>query len=389
MPVLNNKTKDTMLVSVLDSLQKNAGISSVSPGSIARAFAEAITSEIGDLYSSFKLSVEQSTLSMASGRNLDAIGELYGVNRRTVSDEVVIDRVTSNIEFFLNKPYSSDILIPKGTLVFNSVDDFSDIQYAYELNEDIRIMAGLTRQYGSVKAKFSTNNITAARNTLVKHNYISPPGVVVYCSNPKEVYASINVESDDNYRKRIISAVRSSGTGTAESIRFAALSVKGVKDAKVREGSFGVGSCDLIIVPESLGALGSLPEIISSAVSGVKPMGIRLNVRVATKKNVDVTATVTLREGTSGEMARSIEAQARIFLSRYLNSLTIGSSISIQEMESQMKFASDIIVGVAINNLSVDKKNIPNMDYRLSDDRSYMGTGTIGVYSVIIGGSGY
>lgn len=389
MPVLNNKTKDTMLVSVLDSLQKNAGISSVSPGSIARAFAEAITSEIGDLYSSFKLSVEQSTLSMASGRNLDAIGELYGVNRRTVSDEIMIDRVTSNIEFFLNKPYSSDILIPKGTLVFNSVDDFSDIQYAYELNEDIRIMAGLTRQYGSVKAKFSTNNITAARNTLVKHNYISPPGVVVYCSNPKEVYASINVESDDNYRKRIISAVRSSGTGTAESIRFSALSVKGVKDAKVREGSFGVGSCDLIIVPESLGALGSLPEIVSSAVSTVKPMGIRLNVRVATKKNVDVTATVTLREGTSGEMARSIEAQSRIFLSRYLNSLTIGSSISIQEMESQMKFASDIIVGVAINNLSVDKKNIPNMDYRLSDDRSYMGAGTIGVYSVIIGGSGY
>lgn len=250
-------------------------------------------------------------------------------------------------------------------------------------------MAGLTRQYGSVKAKFSTNNITAARNTLVKHNYISPPGVVVYCSNPKEVYASINVESDDNYRKRIISAVRSSGTGTAESIRFSALSVKGVKDAKVREGSFGVGSCDLIIVPESLGALGSLPEIVSSAVSTVKPMGIRLNVRVATKKNVDVTATVTLREGTSGEMARSIEAQSRIFLSRYLNSLTIGSSISIQEMESQMKFASDIIVGVAINNLSVDKKNIPNMDYRLSDDRSYMGAGTIGVYSVIIGGSGY
>ena len=378
-----------MLVAVLDALQKNAGISSVSPGSIARAFAEAITTEIGDLYSAFKFSVEQSTLSMASGKNLDAMGELYGVNRRTVSDELVVDRVTANIEFSLNKPYTSDILIPKGTLVYNSVDDFSDIQYAYELNEDVKIMAGLTRQYGSVKAKFATNNITAARNTLVKHNYISPPGVVVYCTNPKEVYASINAESDDNYRKRIVSAIRSSATGTAESIRFAALSVKGVKDAKIREGSYGIGSCDVIIVPESLNSIGAIPEIVTTAINGVKPLGIRLNVRMAKKKNIDISATLTLREGTPGQMAKSVEAQARIFLSRYLNSLTIGSSISIQEMEAQMKFASDTIVGVTINSLSVDKKNIPNTDYRLSDDRSYMGAGTISVYSVIIGSSNY
>ena len=78
-----------------------------------------------------------------------------------------------------------------------------------------------------------------------------------------------------------------------------------------------------------------------------------------------------------------------IFLIRYLNSLTIGSSISVQEIESQAKYASDFIMGVTVNNLSVDKKNIPNVNYRLSDDKSYMGAGAVGVYSVIIGSSGY
>jgi uncharacterized phage protein gp47/JayE len=389
MPVLNVRNKETMLISVLDSLQKNAGISSVSPGSIARAFAEAITTEISDLYSAFKLSVEQSSLSMASGRNLDAIGELYGVSRRSITEEIVVDRITANIEFILDKPYVSAISIPKGTLVYNSVDGFNDTQHSYELNDDILIEAGLSRAYGSVSAKFPSNSITAARNTLVKHNYIGPPGVLVYCTNPKEVYASINSESDDNYRKRIVSAIRGSATGTAESIRFAALAVKGVKDAKIREGSYGIGSCDVLIVPEGLSPMASLPEVVSTAIATVKPLGIRLNVRMAKRKSVDLTATLTLREGTTADTARTVEAQARIFLNRYLNSFTIGSSVSIQEMEAQMKYASDTIVGVTINNLSVDRKSIPNTDYRLSDDRSYMGAGTVSIFSVIIGSSNY
>jgi hypothetical protein len=58
-------------------------------------------------------------------------------------------------------------------------------------------------------------------------------------------------------------------------------------------------------------------------------------------------------------------------------------------MESQAKYASDFIVGVTVNNLSVDKKSVPNVNYRLSDDKSYMGAGAVGVYSVIIGSSGY
>jgi len=389
MPILNTKTKEQMLINALDSLQKNAGISSVSPGSIARAFAEAITTEIADLYSSFKISVEQSSLALASGKNLDAMGELYNVFRRSIADELITDRVTSNIQFYLTSPYSSDINIPTGTLVYNNVDNFNDVQYAYALTSGVLIQSGATSVYGAVKAKYENTGITAARDTLVKHNFIAPPGAVVFCTNPKEVYAAINAEADDNYRKRIVSAIRGSSSGTAESIRFAALSVKGVKDVKIKEGSYGIGSCDLLIVPESSSSLGNIPEIVYTAVSGAKPLGIRINTRVATKKAVDVSITLSLKQGTSSQAATAIEMQARIFLIRYLNSLTIGSSISVQEIESQAKYASDFIMGVTVNNLSVDKRNIPNVNYRLSNDKCYMGAGAVGVYSVIIGSSSY
>jgi uncharacterized phage protein gp47/JayE len=383
--IVNMKTKEQMLVATLDSLSKNANITSVSPGSIARAFAEAIHSEINDLYNSLKVSVEQSNLSTASGMNLDMIGSLYNVPRRTISSELVPERTTGNIEFFLNTTNTTTVTIPQGTLVYNDTTSFSSTQYKYSLSADVVIPAGNTRAYGTVKANFADNNITAARNTLVKHNFIAPPGVVVFCNNPKEVYSSLNSESDDNYRRRIISAIRGSSSGTAESIRFAALSVKGVRDAKIREASYGIGSCDIIIIPESQAGISTMSQLVYDKIKAIKPVGINMNLRIATKKLVEVSATLTLREGTTSAISKSIENQARIFLNRYLNSLTIGDSLSVGEIERQMKLASELIVSVTVNNIKVDNKNIPNKDYRLSDDKSYMAAGTLSLYSVIMG----
>ena len=385
MVAVNIKSKEQMLVATLNALQKNAGISAVSPGSIARAFAEAIHSEISDLYNSLKVSIEQSNLSTASGINLDMIGTLYNVQRRTISSELVPERVTGNIEFYLNTTHSSTVTIPKGTLVYNDTTAFSSTQYQYELSSDVVISTGNTRAYGSVKAKFADNNVTAARNTLVKHNFISPPGIVVYCNNPKEVYSSLNAESDDNYRRRIVSAIRGSASGTAESVRFAALSVKGVRDVKIREASLGVGTCDIVVIPETQAGITTMSQLVYEKIKSVKPVGINMNLRIATKKLVDVSATLTLREGTTGAIAKSVENQSRIFLNRYLNSLTIGDSVSISEIERQMKLSSELVMSVTVSNLKVDNKNIPNKDYRLSDDKSYMAAGTLSLFSVIMG----
>lgn len=385
MVAMNIKSKEQMLVATLNALQKNAGISSISPGSIARAFAEAIHSEISDLYNSLKVSIEQSNLSTASGINLDMIGTLYNVQRRTISSELVPERVTGNIEFYLNTTHSSTVTVPKGTLVYNDTTAFSSTQYQYELSSDVVIVTGNTRAYGSVKAKFADNNVTASRNTLTKHNFISPPGIIVYCNNPKEVYSSLNSESDDNYRRRIVSAIRGSASGTAESVRFAALSVKGVRDVKIREASLGVGTCDIVVIPETQAGITTMSQLVYEKIKSVKPVGINMNLRIATKKLVNVSATLTLREGTTGAIARSVENQSKIFLNRYLNSLTIGDSVSISEIERQMKLSSELIMSVTVSNIKVDNRNIPNKDYRLSDDKSYMASGTLSLFSVIMG----
>jgi hypothetical protein len=56
MPIYGEKEKSEILTTVLSSLERNAGVSAAYPGSIARAFAEAFSTEIADLYSSLSFS---------------------------------------------------------------------------------------------------------------------------------------------------------------------------------------------------------------------------------------------------------------------------------------------------------------------------------------------
>lgn len=387
MPVYGSKEKEEILTNVLSSLEKNAGITAVYPGSIARAFAEAFSSEIADLYASLDFSLRQGALSTASGRNLDLIGELYGVARKQISDAAAIERQSFNIEFYIQKPYSSDITIPKDTLVFTSVENFAVRQYRYKLNDVVTIPTGSTKAYGLVIPDFSDNTYVAPRGSLISHNFVAPAGVVIFCTNTKEVYSNINSESDDNFRRRIVSSIKTRATGTAESVRFAALSVKGVRDVRIRESSYGLGSCDIIVVPETLSAIKQMPEVILAAINSVRPAGVRFNVRLAEKLAVNLVATISINSSVGTTLTAGIKNQAALFVKRYLNSLTVGDTISISEIERQIRQSSDYIRNVSINSFNVDGKELPLTDFTPSSDKVYPGAGNISIYSVIMGQS--
>lgn len=389
MAIYGVKTKQDILISVLNSLEKNAGITAIHPGSIARAFAEAFSSEVSDLYEAFRFTVNQSQLSTASGRNLDLIGELYGIPRKSVTSLVAQERQSYNIEFFLDKPHSLDLVIPKGTLVYTDVSSFSTRQYSYRLADAIAIAAGSTKAYGRVEPAFNDNSYVAPVGSLTKHNYIAPAAVIVFCNNPKEVYSDNNSESDSNYRRRIIASFKTRSGGTAESVRFAALSVKGVRDVRIREASYGIGSCDVIIVPEATAGLRPIPEAVLTAIGQVKPIGVKFNVRIAEKVNVGMNATIMLPPGNSNAIINGIRRQAELFVKRYLNSLTIGDVASVSAIEQQIKLSSDLIRGVTINSFTADGQELPMKDIDLNTARKYIGAGNININSVIIGSSTY
>jgi uncharacterized phage protein gp47/JayE len=389
MAVNYTKSKQQILSKIMTALERNAGISANYPGSIARALAEALAIEIGDLYEAIKFSVDQTSLSTASGRSLDLIGDLYGIFRRSVSQDIQQERSSFNIEFFISAPHSGIIDIPSGTVVYNDVTDFSTVQYQYKLVGNVAILPGTTRAYGRVIPNFNSADFTASKGTLTRHNYISPDGVVVFCSNTKEVYSMMNMESDEMYRKRIIKAIKGASFGTAESMRLTALGVSGVRDVRVRESSYGLGSCDIIVVPESQKISSSLVTELYASLGQVKPVGIKLNIRMAERVPINAAINIVLPAGLSDSVVTGIENQASLFLKRYLNSKTIGDSISFGDMESQVKLASDFIKSVNILSVSSNGKEIPKGVYRINDDRQFMIAGNISVFSVIMSSINY
>lgn len=384
MAVIYTKTKDQVLSKILASLQKNAGVTATYPGSVARALAESMAVEIGDLYESIKFNVEQTSLSTASGRSLDLIGDLYGVFRRSVSEDLQQERASFNISFSISAPHSSNIIIPKDTLVYNDVTDFSTVQYQYKLVDDVSILAGTTRAFGRVIPNFTSSNFTASKGTLTKHNFIASGGIIVYCTNTKEVYSMINMESDDMYRKRIVKTIKSNSFGTAESLRMRALGVQGVRDVRVRESSYGLGSCDIIVVPESQRISANLVNLIFESLAEAKPVGIKLNVRMAERAPVNLAVSISIPSGVNSTTVSAIENQATLFLKSYLNSKTIGDSISNGEIEAVVRSTSDLIKSVNVLSVSINGQEIPKGIYRINDERQYMVAGSISVFSVIM-----
>ena len=389
MSIYGIKSKSDILINILNSLQKDAGISAVYPGSIARAFAEAFSSEVSDLYEALRFNINQSNLSSASGRNLDLIGDLYGISRKSITDYASEDRQSFNIEFFIDKPHSTPITIPKDVLVYNDVSNFISTQYGFKLAGDVVIPIGSTRAYGRVEPNFSDNAYVAPINSLTKHNFFSPAGVILFCNNPKEVYSNINSESDSNFRRRIIASIKSKAIGSAESVRFAALSVRGVRDVRIREGSYGIGSCDVIVVPETTSGLSNLPQNVLIAVNAVKPVGIKLNIRIAERVSVSVGATIRIPMGVSETLSSGIRNQASLFIKRYLNSLTIGDSVSIREIEAQINRSSDYIRSAIVSSLTADGRELSIQDFSLEGIKKYVSAGSVTINSVIMGSTTY
>jgi uncharacterized phage protein gp47/JayE len=194
----------------------------------------------------------------------------------------------------------------------------------------------------------------------------------------------MNMESDDLYRLRISRSIKESSYGTNESMRLNALGVPGVRDVRVRESSYGLGSCDIIIVPEAQRIDVRLAENILAALSSKKPVGIKLNIRIADRVPVNVGVNIVLPAGLSQSVRTSIENQASLFVKRYLNSMTIGSSLSFGDIESQIRSSSDLVKSVNILSVSVNGQEIPKGVYRINSEREYMIAGSVSIFSVII-----
>ena len=69
--------------------------------------------------------------------------------------------------------------------------------------------------------------------------------------------------------------------------------------------------------------------------------------------------------------------------------MTIGDTISLSQIEQQIKLSSDLIRGVTINTFTADGRELPLKDFIPNSIKEYITAGNVNIYSVIIGSSNY
>lgn len=378
MPAYIRKNSGEVLREALEKIQQNTPITSISPGSVMRALTEAITTEVGDLYDIMDYNLNQNLLSTATGSALDHLGSLYDVERKTVNNLAVIDKQLGSFYFYLQTPALVDILIPAGIRVFTDAASFVGRRYSYTTSDVALIIAGRTKAYVGLNPSFTDTVFTAGPKTLILHDFQSPVGTTVFCTNPKEIAQQITFEADNAYRLRIIKNLKVQTGGTIQAMRFAVLGVPGVRDVKIRQAPYGMGSFEGIIVPERNGT-GSTSQIMSAATIAMeiaRPLGVRMYVKQPTTVAMDISVELVMPGAGISTFAETAVRRAEVGMTRYVNSLLPGNPFVYNRIISIILESSDLVKDAIIKSLTINGLQVMRKNYQPADDEQII-PGTI------------
>jgi uncharacterized phage protein gp47/JayE len=368
MTVYLKKTKSEILSTALDKLQTYTSITSLGPGSVARSLTEAITSEIGDLYDILDFNLTQTYLSTASGTALNSIGELYGVERKEVPELAVIDKALGSFFFYIDSPSVQDIVIPNGTNIYTSAVSYVGIQHSFSTVSETRIPAGSTRSYVSIQPNFNDTVYSAGRGTLIFHDAQPVNGSTIFSTNPKTIAPLPGFESDNDYRLRIIKQIRVNTAGTTEAVRFAGLSVSNVRDVKIRQAPYGMGSFEAIVVPEQGNNRTQTINNARAAMEAVRPLGTRMFVKAPSLLPVDIKLAIFIPGVNESTVSDNLKSRALIGVRRYLGSLLPGQPLVYNRVVQIVLESNNYITDVSISSMTINGSRELNKNYQPKDD---------------------
>lgn len=361
------KNRADILRNALANLERSTPLKAVGPGSIVRAFTESIAVELGDMYDAMDYNLSQAVLSTASGASLDLIGELYNVRRKTVTDVVAINSRIGSFYFYIDSAIGTDITIPLGTAIYTTSDSFIGRQLRFETTQIATIQAGRTRVWVSIKPTFTDGVFTAGADTLTVHSCPNPAGTIIKCRNPKPIAPQPNLESDENYRVRIKKGIRVTASGTLEAVRFAGLGVVGVRDIKVKQNIYGMGSFQVMVVPEARGVTVELMTAVDNAIQVVRPVGVRMFLKQPVPVPVDIGVAVVV--DSTQTFDNQLLQGCQNAIGRYLNELMPGDILVFNKLIQVIFDVSAIIKDVQITSFAPNGVEILRRNFTPKEDQ--------------------
>jgi phage-related baseplate assembly protein len=251
----------------------NPPLTDRNPGSVTRLLAESFAREYAVLSRQLEGIYNASFVETASGRDLDQIGLLVGVERRTATFAI------GSVVFFRSTPSPADIFIPAGARVSTAKPPAAQ----FETRIDTTLRRGSLSVEAPIQALASGPPGVVAAQAIAVIN--SPILGVDGVSNPQATGFQSAGESDDQLRTRIQRGLEGAGRATPGSLLAALTTIPGLreKDVQIVEDPIsrpGVIQLNVALpqLPPGQEAemLTRLAEQAVGLIEEVRPVGVRI-----------------------------------------------------------------------------------------------------------------
>lgn len=238
---------------VKTQITSNTGLSNIVEGSIAYQIAQAIAYEAYKQEINIENDLINNSILNATGSFLDNIGSnFFGVERKK-SISPYISSSMKTLKFYVtgNRNFGAinnnkDIILAKGTAVYG-LSGGSNIRFV--LDDTYTLPAASYETYVSATLSQGSSDSIGA-NTLTKHtftNYSDYSNNTLLVTNTLAIVTGRETETDEDYRYRVKSALRSINQSSVDGVLSIARSVTGVSDAKVYPSKDGAGTFTIYV----------------------------------------------------------------------------------------------------------------------------------------------
>ncbi|HKV30233.1 MAG TPA: baseplate J/gp47 family protein [Candidatus Dormibacteraeota bacterium] len=328
----------------------NVDLSATSP---LRKILEAVATEANETWKAMEAQYYANFISTAEGPSLDLLGEDIGVARENL-------RATGSLQLTLaNGQPARSYLLPDGTL-FETSAVAPATRIHFRTLQPVILTAANAQQMVAAEAmeRGPAGNVAAAQVTVLNADharfYLDLGAATVTPTNPAPFSGGELMESDDDYRARLLGYPRS--LWTLERVQAVVRDVDGVRDCRVFDplGGVDVGQSyfntfafgqrvfstdrrlgtpyyfDIVVAGEpgwpwrTQSGIAGLYERVVQAMKEVRPVSIFPNVIAANQVEIGTRATLLVE---AGHDRNAIEAHILAGVHQYVSNLRLGRDV--------------------------------------------------------------
>jgi uncharacterized phage protein gp47/JayE len=175
-----------------------------------------------------------------------------------------------------------------------------------------------------------------------------------------------------------MAGIRLTAGGTVPALRFTALNVSGVRDARINEAKYGMGSVEVIVTAEDQALSTQAMAQVQTALQNIRPAGVRMFIRQPTVVPFDIglNLVVTSRGATADALTAR---RASVAVYRYLNTLLAGDTLVFYKLLQEVLDSSDFVRDVVVSNYAPNGIEAPRKNYRPTNEELIV-PGNVSVY---------